>query len=218
MSTPHSDAFRRFGPQSRSRRMRRRGRQGQADVARHSSTRSCNHLITSKITLLNYDAASINPAPEEGGSGQQGVQVHAHHPDEHRGVRAGPHGCAAVPERQGREVQVDPMKPKLKPPGTKRLKLKCDILLSTSAFKFDLRSYTKGVDAPIASTLAAVGCAGFYVINTALGRARHIMLATSYHATPCHAMPRDSRCHALRCLALPCASWPCAAWHGSAMP
>jgi len=35
------------------------------------------------------------------------------------------------------------MKPKLKPPGTKRLKLKCDILLSTSAFKFNLRRYTK---------------------------------------------------------------------------
>jgi len=33
------------------------------------------------------------------------------------------------------------MKPKLKPPGTKRFKLKCDILLSTSAFKFDLRRY-----------------------------------------------------------------------------
>jgi len=36
-------------------------------------------------------------------------------------------------------VQVDPIKPKLKPPGTKRLKLKCDMLLSTFAFKFNLR-------------------------------------------------------------------------------
>ena len=33
------------------------------------------------------------------------------------------------------------MKPKPKPPGTKRLKLKCDILLSTFAFKFKLRRY-----------------------------------------------------------------------------
>ena len=33
------------------------------------------------------------------------------------------------------------MKPKLKPPGTERLKLKCDILLSTSAFKFNSRRY-----------------------------------------------------------------------------
>ena len=39
-------------------------------------------------------------------------------------------------------MQVDPIKPKLKPPGTKRLKLKCDILLSTSAVKFNLRRYT----------------------------------------------------------------------------
>ena len=37
----------------------------------------------------------------------------------------------------GRAVQVDPIKPNLKPPGTKLLKLKCDVLLSTSAFKFN---------------------------------------------------------------------------------
>jgi hypothetical protein len=39
-------------------------------------------------------------------------------------------------------VQVDPIEPKLKLPGTERLKLKCDILLSTSAFKFNMRRYT----------------------------------------------------------------------------
>ena len=44
----------------------------------------------------------------------------------------------------GRTVQVDPCKAKLKPPGTKRLKLNCDILLSTSGFKFNLRRYTWG--------------------------------------------------------------------------
>jgi len=41
----------------------------------------------------------------------------------------------------GRCKLNDPMKPKVKPPETKRLKLKCDILLSTSAFKFNLRRY-----------------------------------------------------------------------------
>jgi len=35
------------------------------------------------------------------------------------------------------------MKPTLKSPGTERLKLKCDMLLSTSAFKFNLRRYIK---------------------------------------------------------------------------
>jgi hypothetical protein len=40
------------------------------------------------------------------------------------------------------------MKPKLKPPGTKHLNLKCDILLSTFAFKFKLRYYTVGLEAP----------------------------------------------------------------------
>ena len=44
----------------------------------------------------------------------------------------------------GRAVQVDPIKPKLKPPGTKRLKLNCDILVSSSAFEFNLRRYTTG--------------------------------------------------------------------------
>jgi len=39
-------------------------------------------------------------------------------------------------------VQVDPSKPKLKPPGSTRLKLNCDILLSTSPFKINLRRYT----------------------------------------------------------------------------
>jgi len=45
---------------------------------------------------------------------------------------------------QGRAVQVHPMKTTLKPPGTERLKLKCDKLVSTSAFKFSMRRYTKG--------------------------------------------------------------------------
>jgi len=34
----------------------------------------------------------------------------------------------------------------LKAPGTKRLKLKCDILLSTCAFKFNLRRYNVDVE------------------------------------------------------------------------
>jgi CRP-like cAMP-binding protein len=38
-------------------------------------------------------------------------------------------------------MQVDPIKPKLKPPGTKRLKLKYDMLLSNYAFKFNSRRY-----------------------------------------------------------------------------
>ena len=42
----------------------------------------------------------------------------------------------------GEAVQVDPIKTKLKLPGTKRLKLKYDELLSTFAFKLNLRRYT----------------------------------------------------------------------------
>jgi hypothetical protein len=48
-----------------------------------------------------------------------------------------------VERRQGRAVQADPIKPTLKPTGNKRLKLKCDVRLSTSALKPNLRRYSK---------------------------------------------------------------------------
>ena len=44
----------------------------------------------------------------------------------------------------GRAVQVDHVKPKLKLPGAKRLKLKCHKPLSNFAFNFNLRHYTWG--------------------------------------------------------------------------
>ena len=40
-------------------------------------------------------------------------------------------------------MQVDPINPTLKPPGTKLLKLKYDEPLSKIAFKFNLRRYSK---------------------------------------------------------------------------
>jgi hypothetical protein len=46
-------------------------------------------------------------------------------------------------EAQGGAAQVDPMKLKLKAPGTKRLKLKCDEPLSNFAFDLNLRRYSK---------------------------------------------------------------------------
>jgi len=53
-------------------------------------------------------------------------------------------------------VQVEPIKPKLKPPGTKRLRLKCDILLSTFALKFKLRRYNEGAEAGAGAGAGAV--------------------------------------------------------------
>ena len=44
----------------------------------------------------------------------------------------------------GRAVQVDPIKPTLKAPGTTRLKLQYDGPLSKFAFKFNLRQYNPG--------------------------------------------------------------------------
>ena len=52
------------------------------------------------------------------------------------------------------------MKPKLKPPGTERLKLTCDKLLSTYAFRFSLRRYTVGA-APLLLGFACLGMVGW---------------------------------------------------------
>ena len=52
----------------------------------------------------------------------------------------------------GEAVQVEPMKSRLKAPGPKRLKLRYDNLLSSFAFKFNLRRYTWGYRALTAHT------------------------------------------------------------------
>jgi hypothetical protein len=44
---------------------------------------------------------------------------------------------------RGEAVHVDPIKPKLKAPGTKCLKLEFDELLSIFAFKINLRRYSE---------------------------------------------------------------------------
>ena len=44
----------------------------------------------------------------------------------------------------GRAVQVDPIKPALKAPGTKRLKMIYNGPVSNFAFNFDLRRYISG--------------------------------------------------------------------------
>jgi hypothetical protein len=54
-------------------------------------------------------------------------------------------------------VQVDPIKPMLKAPGTKRLKLEYDKLLSSFAFNFNLRRYTTAAVREVAARHSAVG-------------------------------------------------------------
>ena len=59
------------------------------------------------------------------------------------GEGGGVHAAAGAGRHQGKPVQVEPMKPTLKVPGTKRLNLKYDELLSSFAFNFNLRRYIK---------------------------------------------------------------------------
>jgi hypothetical protein len=70
-------------------------------------------------------------------------------PSERLTLRADLAGCP------GRAVQVDPIKPTLKAPGTKCLKLKDDDLLSNCAFSFNSRRYTPGAPRPAACGGAA---------------------------------------------------------------
>jgi len=65
------------------------------------------------------------------------------------------HGGSRRPP--GRTVQVDPVNPRLKLPRTKRLILVCDIILSTSAFKFNSRRYTPDVLAGVVHWLQKMG-------------------------------------------------------------
>ena len=55
----------------------------------------------------------------------------------------GGHGRRPPHHRQGRAVQAVPVQPILKPTGTKRWKLEYDEMLSSFAFRFNLRRYTK---------------------------------------------------------------------------
>ena len=43
-------------------------------------------------------------------------------------------------------MHIDPIEPKLKPPGSKRLELEYDGLLSNFGFKFNLRLYSLALD------------------------------------------------------------------------
>jgi hypothetical protein len=65
------------------------------------------------------------------------------HPGESRALVAAVR-ASGLAAGHGRAVQVDTIRPRLKPPGTKRLKLNCDVLLSTSALRFNLRRYSTG--------------------------------------------------------------------------
>jgi len=81
--------------------------------------------------------------------------------------------------RRGEAVQVDPIKPKLIPPGTKRLKLNNDGLLSTSAFKFSLRRFIEELR-QLSEDIEQAGCH----VREALARAaadnhREILRAAS---------------------------------------
>jgi hypothetical protein len=80
------------------------------------------------------------------------------------------------------------VKPKLKPPATKHLKLKCDVLLSISAFDFNLRRYDKAeaetqlVDVRQVSILAPIPCP--ILVVAANTSTREMLTGGDRHVTP----------------------------------
>jgi hypothetical protein len=60
------------------------------------------------------------------------------------GARRRCRACHPDRPQEGRLVQVDPIKPTLKAPGTKLLELQYDERLSSFAFNLNLRHYKKG--------------------------------------------------------------------------
>ena len=119
---------------------------------------------------------------------QGGVQS-----DRRRGVRGGGRGPGDGADRvQGRTVQVDPIKPVLKPPGTQRSKLDFDGLLSSFPYKFSLRRYSTGlttrslrlvqVTNPCAPTGPILECdADTAAVNTECGQG-----LAPFHSPSCH--------------------------------
>ena len=105
------------------------------DIVRHVVSR----LITQRrgFILRFDDAASgigILLAPDLGRREGQ---------PEHRDGEAGAAaGDGAAGRGHGRAVQVDPIKPTVKAPGIKLVKVKCDEPLSNFVYKLNLRRYT----------------------------------------------------------------------------
>ena len=99
------------------------------------------------------------------GGARRGTTQRRNQPDRHAGAALGarrwrsdgllgvrplrdavaPRAPARRRRRRGRAVQVVPIKPTLKAPGIKRLKLIRDVPLSIFAFKFNLRRYDGGL-------------------------------------------------------------------------
>jgi hypothetical protein len=78
-------------------------------------------------------------------------------------------------------MQVDPVKPKVTAPGTKRLKLICDAPLSNLAFKLSLRHHKK-----VMSPCFPAGDCNFRLSvyqSTVNGSARLILPDSSRHPT-----------------------------------
>jgi hypothetical protein len=109
---------------------------GMLDIQREEEVKTAREKVSSKAIKAEMDAR------REKASSDQGLSIKAAAlgaprdtldrvkagsvSDAGGGASAGAEGGAGGP---GRAVQVHPMKPKLKPPGTKLLKLKCELLL-----------------------------------------------------------------------------------------
>ena len=115
-------------------------------------------------------------------------------------------------------MQVDPINAKLKAAGTKRLKLKCPMLLSTPAFNFNLRRYIEAQYSSLldqASVERAAALSAAAGASTAAATAREAAVRTECRsrfsaesAAAATALRTGAQCHEVgRCmltLSTPC--------------
>ena len=92
----------------------------------------CKPLAAGSEAMRGGDGGAGGGGGGSGAAGRRHCRALQPPPRRAAGVNRGPHG---------RAVQVTPMKPMLKPLGTEPLRLECDGLLSSVAFKFNLRRY-----------------------------------------------------------------------------
>jgi len=99
-----------------------------------------------------------------------------------------PRRRAHAVRRHGKAMQLDPIKPPLKAPGNKRLKLNYDKVLSSFAFKINLRRYITGdkIDEVfIGSCMTNIG-QGLTLVQFS-AQLKHYVLATPVLIPACRA-------------------------------
>ena len=118
--------------------------------------------MSNTCPALDAGAGAASGGGEAGVGGEDGVPAHQQVRQPGHGVRHAVPGGRERRAARGRAVQVDPIKPALKAPGTKCFKLTRNKLFSAFAYKFNLRRYSVFLAAVAAVAARLVGVRGVF--------------------------------------------------------